>query len=50
MNYFDILKLPKNGSTRKMKDFDNLTKMSKNVADLGKLIVTKSFKNLPKFR
>ena len=40
--------LPKNDFTRKMIDFDNFT-MPKNVGDLGKLIVAKGFKKLPKF-
>ena len=40
--------MPKNDFTRKMIDFDNFTKMPKNVGDLGKLIVAKGFKNLPK--
>ena len=31
-----------------MIDFDTFTKMPKNVGDLGKLIVAKGFKNLPK--
>ena len=31
-----------------MVDFDTFTKMPKNVGDLGKLIVAKDFKNLPK--
>ena len=35
--------LPKNDFTRKMIDFDSSTKIPKNVRDLGKLIVAKSF-------
>ena len=31
-----------------MIDFDTFTKMPKNVEDLGKLIVAKGFKKLPK--
>ena len=31
-----------------MKDFDSFTKLPKNVGDLGKLIVDKGFKKLPK--
>ena len=31
-----------------MIDFDTFTKMSKNVGDLGKLIVAKGFEDLPK--
>ena len=31
-----------------MNDFDTFTKMPKNVGDLGKLIVAKGFKMLPK--
>ena len=31
-----------------MIDFDNFTKMPKNVGDLGQLIGAKGFKNLPK--
>ena len=31
-----------------MIDFDTLTKSPKNVGDLGKIIVDKGFKNLPK--
>ena len=42
------IKLPKNDSTRKMIDFDTFTKIAKNVGDLGKLIVAKGFKKLPK--
>ena len=33
-----------------MIDFDTFTKMPKNVGDLGKLIVAKGFKKLPKFQ
>ena len=32
----------------KMVDFDTFTKIVKNARDLGKLIVAKDFKNLPK--
>ena len=42
------LKLPKNDFTRKNKDLTPLQKMPKNVDDLGKYIVAKGFKNLPK--
>ena len=31
-----------------MNDFDTLQKLPKNVGDLGKLIVAKGFKKLPK--
>ena len=31
-----------------MIDFDTITKLPKNVGDLGKLIVAESFKKLPK--
>ena len=31
-----------------MIDFDTLQKLPKNVGDLGKIIVVKGFKNLPK--
>ena len=31
-----------------MIDFDNFTKLPKNVGDLGKLIIEKGFKKLPK--
>ena len=34
--------------TRKMIDFDTFKKIPKNVVDLGKLIVAKGFKKLPK--
>ena len=33
-----------------MIDFDNFTKILKNVEDLDKLIIAKGFKNLPKFQ
>ena len=36
--------------TRNMSDFGTFTKIAKNVGDLGKLIVAKGFKNLPKFQ
>ena len=41
-------KLPKNDFTRKMIDFNTLQKLPKNVGDLGKFIVAKGFKKLPK--
>ena len=42
-------KLSKNDFTRKMIDFGHLyKKLPKTVGDLGKLIVSKGFKNLPK--
>ena len=41
-------KLPKNDFIRKMTDFDTFTKKPKNVGDLGKIIVAKGFKRLPK--
>ena len=34
--------------TRKMKDFDNFTKMPKNKGSLGKIIVATGFEKLPK--
>ena len=40
--------LPKNDFTRKIIDFDTFKKLPKNVGDLGKLIVAKGFKKLPK--
>ena len=43
-----LLKLPKYDLTRKMIDFDTFTKLPKNVGDLGKLIVARGFKKLPK--
>ena len=43
-----LLKLPKNDFPGKMIDFDTFTKLLKNVGDLGKLIVAKGFKKLPK--
>ena len=43
-----LLKLPKNYFTRKMINFETLQKLPKNVGDLGKLIVAKGFKKLPK--
>ena len=43
-----LQKLPKNDFTRKIKEFDTFTKIAKNVWDLGKLIVAKGFKKLPK--
>ena len=44
----NVIKVAQNDFTRKMIDFDNFKKMPKNVGDLGKLIVAKGFKNLPK--
>ena len=42
-------KLPKSDFTRKINDFDTFTKIAYvNVGDLGKLIVAKGFKRLPK--
>ena len=41
-------KLPKNDFTRKVIDFGTFTKLPKNVQDLGKVIVAKGFKKLPK--
>jgi len=41
-----LLKLPKNDFTRKSTAFDTFTKMSKNVGDLGKLIVAFGFKKV----
>ena len=43
-----LQKLPKNDFTRKMKDLTPSQKLPKNVEDLGKLIVGKGFKKLPK--
>jgi len=40
--------LPKIDFTGKMIDFDTFTKMPKNAGDLGKLVVAKGFKKLPK--
>ena len=40
--------MPQNDFTRKKINFDNFTKMPKNVGDLGKFIVAKGFKKLPK--
>ena len=34
--------------TRKMNDVDTFTKLPQNVEDLGKIIVAKGFKKLPK--
>ena len=42
------IKVAQNDCTRKMIDFDTFTKLPKNVGDLGKLIVAKGFKKLPK--
>ena len=41
-------KLPKSDFTRKMTDLTPLQKLPKNVGDLGKLIIAKDFKKLPK--
>ena len=43
-----LKKLPKNEFTRKMIDFNSFTKLPKNVGDLGKSIIAKGFKKLPK--
>ena len=43
-----LLKLSKNDFTRKMIGFDTFTKVPSNVGDLGKFIVAKGFKKLPK--
>ena len=40
--------LPKKDFTRKLIDFDTFAKLPKNVGDLGKIIVAKGFKKLPK--
>ena len=40
--------MPKNDFTGKIKDFDTLQKLPKNVGDLAKLIVAKGFEKLPK--
>ena len=42
--------LPKTDFTWKMIDFDAFTKLPKNVGDLGKLILAKGFKKLPKVK
>ena len=42
------LKVAQNDFTRKMIDFDTFTELPKNVGDLGKLIIAKGFKKLPK--
>ena len=42
------IKLAQNDFTRKMIDFDTLKKLPKNVRNLGKWIVAKGFKKLPK--
>ena len=39
--------MPKNDTTRKMKDFDTLQKLSKNMDDLGKIIAAQSAINCP---
>ena len=41
-------KIAKNDFTIKIKDIDTFTKLPKNVGNLGKLIVAKGFKSLPK--
>ena len=43
-----LQKLDKIDFTRKMIDFDTFKKIPKNMVDLGKLIVAKGFKKLPK--
>ena len=43
-----LKKLPEIDFTRKMIDFDTLQKLPKNMEDLGKLIVAKGFKKMPK--
>ena len=43
-----LQKLDKIDFTRKMIDFDTFKKIPKNVVELGKLIVAKGFKKLPK--
>ena len=40
--------MPKNDYPSKMKYFDYFTKIAKNVADLGKIIVATGFEKLPK--
>ena len=42
------IKVAKNDFSRKIIDFDTFSKIAKNVGDLGKIIVTKGFKKLPK--
>ena len=42
------IKVAQNDFTIKMIDFVTLQKLPKNVGDLGKLIIAKGFKNLPK--
>ena len=42
------IKVAQNDFSRKMIDFDTCTKLPKNVGDLGKSIVAKGFKMLPK--
>ena len=44
-----FIKDAKNDFTLKMIDFNTFTNMPKNVENLGKLIVAKGFKKLPKF-
>ena len=41
------IKLPKNDFTRKNKDFDTLSKLPKNVGDLGKLFVALNLAQSP---
>ena len=43
-----LKKLPKNDFTRKRFMLTPLQKLPKNVVDLGKFMVAKGFKNLPK--
>ena len=43
-----LWKLPKNDFTSKMKNSTTLQKLTKNVGDLGKIIVAQSFVKLPK--
>ena len=42
------IKVAQNDFTRKMIDFETFTKLPKNERDLGKVIVAKGFKKLPK--
>ena len=42
------IKVAQNDFTRKVIDFEIFTKMPHNVGDLGKLIVAKGFRKLPK--
>ena len=45
-----LRKLPKNYFTGNMTDCDAFTRIAINVGDLGKLIVAKGFRNLPKIQ